>query len=117
MSKVCFVTVGATAPFDALVHEVLSESFLQALKRNHYTNIVVQHGREGATIDEFGTNASDIKAQHGIDVEGFDFKTDGLAAEFRQTKACKNDKREEGVVVSHAGTSFCSPSSLIHSQN
>src|SRR5436305_11358994 len=46
-SKTCFVTVGATAPFDKLIEAILEPKFLNALHDADYTELLVQHGYEG----------------------------------------------------------------------
>ena len=97
--KVCFITVGATASFDALIKATLSPPFLEALKTYHYTHLRLQHGKDGQKVlEEFGSANSGTQ---DIKISGFDFNKQGLGSEMRAAKG--EDGRLEGVVVSHAG--------------
>lgn len=106
--KVCFVTIGATAGFDALIQVALSPAFLEALKASGYTDLRLQYGKDGEKylndyIESSGGDSS-------IKISGFDFNKEGLGWEMR---ACKGeDGGAVGVVISHAGisvySSFCS---------
>ena len=101
--KLCFVTIGATASFDALIKAVLSAPFLETLKSAGYTDLLIQHGLAGEKLlTEFksGTNQ-----EHGIRIRGFAFNKKGLGEEMRAAKGGKDDA--EGVVISHAGVSCC----------
>ena len=103
--KVCFVTVGATASFDSLIKAALSPPFLDALKTHEYTDLRLQHGKNGQTVlEEFRriNNATDEGVQD-LGISGFDFNKQGLGSEMRAAKGQGN--RVEGVVVSHAGAS------------
>ena len=108
--KRCFVTVGATAPFDDLVRAVFRPSFLQALHDAHYTELRVQYGKEGqAVYDECTSGLLQIaKKGLGIDISGFDFNTEGLSEEMLSAKghpkARENGEAVEGAVISHAGS-------------
>ena len=111
-SKTCFVTVGATAPFDGLIKAILEPTFLKALHDANYTDLKVQHGYEGkdnlysplskqAEVLEF-CKSSNLK------VTGFGFDKDGLDNHIRGAKESaprgpKLDNRSEGAVMSHAG--------------
>lgn len=103
MLRFCFVTTGATADFDSLIRASLSPPFLKALEEDGYTDLVIQHGSSGARIfDEF--IAAHPKISHGrnwLRISGFDFKTEGLAAEMQLVKG--EEGRLQGVVISHAG--------------
>lgn len=102
--KLCFVTIGATASFDALIKAVLSEPFLEALKAASYTDLLLQHGKEGEkTLRQFKDGqSSNTNKDHGIRINGFAFNKKGLGAEMRAAKGGKDDA--EGAVISHAGT-------------
>ncbi|KAL2048829.1 hypothetical protein ABVK25_010887 [Lepraria finkii] len=102
--KLCFVTIGATAAFDALIKAALSPPFLEALKISGYTDLLLQHGKDGRLIlDEFReSNGAKSEEEHGIVVSGFDFNKQGLGSEMRAAKG--EDNRTEGVVISHAGS-------------
>jgi len=101
--KLCFVTIGATASFNSLIRAALSPEFLEALQASGYTNLVLQHGAEGASIlKEFHRAFGKINANEwGINVYGFDFNKEGLGKEMRAAKGNPGDA--EGVVISHAG--------------
>ena len=97
--KVCFVTVGATASFDALIKATLSPPFLEALKTHAYTHLRLQHGKDGQKLlEEFDLANRGVQ---DLSISGFDFNKQGLGSEMRAAKG--EDNRLEGVVVSHAG--------------
>ncbi|KAL8970686.1 MAG: hypothetical protein Q9183_001396 [Haloplaca sp. 2 TL-2023] len=99
--KVCFVTIGATAAFDQLLRAVLASRFLQALQGSGYTTLSLQYGKNGQQIlADFDAIAQTEK--HNIEVTGFDFNKQGLGREMWAAKA--GEDREEGVVISHAGS-------------
>lgn len=103
--KICFVTVGATASFNALIQEVLEEPFLQALKANRYSDLILQWGQHGGPIyKEFmEKNGADLKSKYGLRVTGFDFNVAGLKRELLATQEKPKANRREGVVISHSG--------------
>jgi UDP-N-acetylglucosamine transferase subunit ALG13 len=119
--KICLVTVGATAPFNALVHAALTPQFLSSLSSHEYTNLVIQYGQLGSQrFTELVSGLKDEEKQ-GIEIHGFDFgrgaswnnllramKGDhtGWAAVRGEEKSKEQSRRqrERGVVVSHAGT-------------
>ncbi|KKZ66236.1 hypothetical protein EMCG_08007 [[Emmonsia] crescens] len=105
-AKLCFVTVGATASFNALVLEVLGEPFLEALRINNYTDLRIQYGQMGeATFQEFKLrNETMVKDKYGLNVTGFDFNLAGLKNEMLGVKADVDANKAEGLVVSHAGS-------------
>ncbi|KAL9000592.1 MAG: hypothetical protein Q9169_000885 [Polycauliona sp. 2 TL-2023] len=102
--KVCFVTIGATAAFDELLHAVLKSQFLQTLQASGYTQLLLQHGKNGHSILKAFEDkvASGHAANYGIDISGFDFNKLGLGQEMSSVKAAAD--RTEGVVISHAGS-------------
>ncbi len=103
LQKQCFVTVGATADFDTLIHATLSPHFLNALKANGYTDLRLQHGRNGTEILEkhaASARANDCGGPE-INISGFDFNKQGLGQEMRAVKG--GDGALEGIVISHAG--------------
>lgn len=102
--RICFVTIGATASFDSLITAILSSPFLQALHARAYTHLSIQYGKEGAKIyEEFvDANPAGSEGQHGLEIDGFDFKTEGLQEDFKSVKGDKTI-RSTGVVLSHAG--------------
>ena len=104
--KLCFVTIGATANFDALIHAVIQPSFLAALERAGYTGLRLQYGKIGEAILEshFGRSNSAKRNVNGITIEGFDFRPGGLTNDMVDARGGKDGKGKEGVVISHAGT-------------
>jgi beta-1,4-N-acetylglucosaminyltransferase len=105
-SKVCFVTIGATASFDKLLKAVLDRSFLNALQDTNYTELVIQYGKEGgkAIYDSFVATERDCaKQKNGIEITGFDFNANGLGQEMRKAKGKPGSDCKEGLVISHAG--------------
>ena len=107
--KLCFVTIGATASFDALVKEALSDRFLEALREAGYSDLLLQHGKEGGKILEDFRTKTKIESErlYNLNINGFDFNKAGLGQEMRAAKG-ENDTAE-GVVISHAGKMyFCS---------
>lgn len=121
--KICLVTVGATAPFNALVRASLTPQFLSSLTSHGYTNLVIQYGQLGP--EQFTELVSQLRDEekHGIEIHGFDF---GRGASWSNLlRAVKGDhagwvvagseekvkeksrwRRERGVVVSHAGNAL-----------
>lgn len=112
-SKLCFVTIGATASFDGLLSAVFESAFLEALRDANYTDLLVQYGKDGkAVFDKFtAENAEGSKERCGLKISGFDFNSRGLGQEMREAKSNKSGSKAEGVVVSHAGTDI--PFSLL----
>ena len=118
--KLCFVTVGATAPFDTLVQAVQAPRFISALEANGFTNLLIQHGHKGQVVP--------TKEVGGVRISSFDFRQDNIQREVTAAKGdiskAKAASRgsasklegldfgsnwqdatwEEGVVISHAGT-------------
>ncbi|MCJ1435390.1 N-acetylglucosaminyldiphosphodolichol N-acetylglucosaminyltransferase catalytic subunit alg13 [Xylographa pallens] len=90
--KLCFLTVGATAPFDALISAALSAPFLAALRAAAYTDLLLQHGAS-QVFNPLAAAAAG--KEHGLTVRGFAFNREGLGREMRAAR--------EGCVVSHAG--------------
>jgi beta-1,4-N-acetylglucosaminyltransferase len=109
--KVCFVTIGATAPFDALLSNVLDQPFLEALQKHEYTTLLIQYGKEGQTIFDAFTknNPPGSSGRYDLDIQGFGFKSEGLVQEMRSTKANLSQKVDEGMILSHAGKPPCHP--------
>jgi beta-1,4-N-acetylglucosaminyltransferase len=103
--KVCFVTIGATAPFDSLLSNVLDNGFLEALEKHEYTKLLIQYGKEGRAIfDAFIQNAPpESPARHGLDIQGFGFRQEGLLQDMRLTKSNQTGDIAEGMILSHAG--------------
>ncbi|MCJ1385665.1 N-acetylglucosaminyldiphosphodolichol N-acetylglucosaminyltransferase catalytic subunit alg13 [Xylographa soralifera] len=96
--KLCFLTVGATAPFDTLVSASLSAPFLAALRAASYTDLLVQHGSSHVFNPR---TAAEAGKKYGLTIRGFEFNREGLGREMR---AAKGEGGVEGCVVSHAGS-------------
>jgi beta-1,4-N-acetylglucosaminyltransferase len=99
--RFCFVTVGATAAFDALVRSVLQPSFLRALAKQGYTNLLIQFGKDGKDLFTGLAEVAGKSGTYALKVQGFDL-TSKLRETMRITKG--EAGRLEGVVVCHAGT-------------
>jgi beta-1,4-N-acetylglucosaminyltransferase len=102
--KRCFVTVGATAPFNALVKAVLAPAFIEALTSSGYNELRIQYGDKTGkeTFDRHhaahAANSHHVK----IDITGFDFKNSGLKDELLAVKG--SSPPNEGLIISHAGS-------------
>jgi beta-1,4-N-acetylglucosaminyltransferase len=111
-TKICFITVGATAPFDGLIKAVLEPKFLQALHDANYTDLQVQHGYEAqdnlfSRLSQHPNISEFCKSSH-LKLTGFGFDKDGLDKYMRGAKGIaprgsEIDNISEGVVMSHAG--------------
>ena len=101
--KVCFVTIGATASFNALLEAVLTRTFLAALENFGYTDLVLQYGKDGISVlERFRESEEHVsETTPKIKISGFDFNMQGLGQEMRAAKGENGDL--EGVVISHAG--------------
>lgn len=100
--RVCFVTIGATASFEALLRATLNPAFLEALEQYGYTDLRVQHGKDGRLImQQFIDQHPRKDISHTVNISGFDFNKQGLGQEMQAAKG-QNGTRE-GVVISHAG--------------
>lgn len=111
-SKTCFVTVGATAPFDELIKAILEPKFLQTLRDADYTDLQIQHGYEGQD-NLFSRLSRDSKIAEfcessQLKLTGFGFDKDGLDKYMRGAKGIAprglgTANATEGAVMSHAG--------------
>ena len=102
--KTCFVTIGATAAFNALIRAAVSRPFLSALQANGYTDLLIQYGsEEGEQIfTNFVTTVQEgDPVRCGLSINGFGFNSSGLGQEMRTAKGEAGGI--PGVVVSHAG--------------
>lgn len=102
--RLCFVTVGATAPFEKLVQTALSAPFLEALASNGYTHLMIQYGKNGKVImDTFlAHHPEGSPGLHGLFLGGFDFRPD-LSHWIGQCMEKPDLNQELGLVISHAG--------------
>lgn len=115
-SKICFVTVGATASFDGLLKTVLEGPFLEALHDANYSGLTIQYGQgEGKRLfDGFvSAKGNEVKQRLGIELSGFDFNTEGLGQDMQRAKGGETGSgAAEGLVISHAGQQSLSVSKL-----
>lgn len=103
--KVCFVTIGATASFQALIRATISSSFCHSLEQNHYTDLIVQYGADGDGLFQSLLQAMASSEQRiGVNVTGFGLDTNGLGQYMNLAKTGGDDSGVEGLVVSHAGS-------------
>ena len=96
-SKLCFVTTGATAPFNALIESVLSPSSLDAMLENGFTHLLVQYGSAKDVFTQAST-AARSHVQDKLVIDGIDFNPEGLEAQLRLVQQSK------GLAISHAGS-------------
>ena len=107
--KTCFVTVGATAPFAALVRVVLSPDFCRGLEERGYTGLLVQYGQDGRTLYQDCLRSLQDVGHAKLDISGFGLDKSGLDRHLRLAKGHGMSAAEEGVVISHAGSPFAPP--------
>ncbi|CAK3739696.1 glycosyltransferase family 1 [Lecanosticta acicola] len=101
--KTCFVTIGATASFSSLIQDVLSPTFFKALELNGFTELLVQYGQDGQEFfNSCMTIAKNTESGSVLEVAGFPLDSVGLAKYMMRAKGGKD--RQEGVVISHAGS-------------
>ncbi|GFN15916.1 N-acetylglucosaminyldiphosphodolichol N-acetylglucosaminyltransferase catalytic subunit alg13 [Aspergillus tubingensis] len=105
-TKVCFVTVGATASFHLLLQSVLADQCLLALQKLGFTHLLVQYGKDGQALwDEFQNRCPpDSESRHGLEIAGFDFNQAGLDEEMGLARADPSEGRVGGLIISHAGS-------------
>lgn len=112
MMKLCFVTVGATAPFPKLLDHVFTDSFFGALNASGFTHLMVQYGKDGekSFIDflERYPQGSDKLNRYALTIGGFDFEP-SLERWFKMTTKSIQPERKLGLVISHAGKINPSP--------
>jgi len=111
--KLCFVTVGATAPFDLLIRASVTPCFLQYLASQNYTDLLIQHGKNGdkllrdllpqAMFDTSDPLVDPWAIIEGIKISRFDFRKEGLQREMLAARGGSLGYRSAGVVICHAG--------------
>ncbi|KAI9838806.1 MAG: N-acetylglucosaminyldiphosphodolichol N-acetylglucosaminyltransferase catalytic subunit alg13 [Thelocarpon superellum] len=101
--KWCFVTIGATARFDALLSAVLNDVFLKALSASSYTHLLVQYGKGESIFHDFTAAQGNLDSTHGISIQGFAFSPQGLATQMQAARG-RGIGSSGGVVISHAGS-------------
>ncbi|KAL2016386.1 hypothetical protein VTK56DRAFT_3808 [Thermocarpiscus australiensis] len=97
----CFVTIGATAGFRALLDEVSTPGFLQCLARHGYSALTVQCGPDYGWFTERVNNLS-AEDKHGISISSFQY-TDSMIWHILNCRGEAN-VRLAGCVISHAGS-------------
>lgn len=102
LKRYCFITTGATAPFPELIAAVLDHECLDLLKKEGFTNLVLQCGTEFKNFESI----KPVDAL-GIDINAFDFKQD-LKAYMLQCQAIPG-VRKQGLVITHAGMNHLHP--------
>lgn len=83
-TKICFLTVGATASFSALIEAAVSPAFLTALESQGYTELSVQYGQDGKQL--FEKCKANAQASSKLTVTGFDLDKLGLGKHMRRAK-------------------------------
>ncbi|KAJ5345003.1 hypothetical protein N7452_003007 [Penicillium brevicompactum] len=99
--KLCFVTVGATASFEALLEQVLTSEFLETLADRDYTHLLLQYGKDGEKI--YNNFLQSGVSHHGLTLGGFDFKP-SIEPEMVMTTEREKPQQERGLVICHAGS-------------
>lgn len=101
--KLCFVTVGATAPFGKLLKAVLNSEFLETLAKRQYTDLLIQYGEDGEKIyEDFLVSGMSC---HGIRLRGFGFKR-SIEQDMIMTTGREAKGQKRGLIVCHAGMNF-----------
>ncbi|CZT22295.1 related to UDP-N-acetylglucosamine transferase subunit alg13 [Ramularia collo-cygni] len=100
--KTCFVTIGATASFTGLIKATLTPDFLAALESHGYTELLVQYGQGGKEL--FDGCCAGVLSTVRLHIHGFDLDQAGLGPYMLRAKGGQRNGREEGVVISHAGS-------------
>lgn len=101
--KRCFVTIGATAPFNSLIQAVLQQEFIDTLRGAGYEELRVQYGNhEGEAIFQSRMKEIDMSPDdQKLEITGFGFNKSGLRDEMSAVKGLA--ETEQGTVISHAG--------------
>lgn len=106
--KHCFVTIGATATFDALIKKVLTPAFIHALIDTKFTHLRIQYGRGNSPLYNQLLEALPTDLKNDIHIDGFDVRQDGLEADMLLARGHITREGErtgpEGLVVAHAGS-------------
>lgn len=101
--RLCFVTVGATAPFEKLVQAVLHESFIEELAKHKFTRLLIQYGKGGQPIfDAYRALYEAGNIHHGIEIGGFELRPN-LTPYLRMVQDDPGNFQALGLVISHAG--------------
>ncbi|RGP64061.1 beta-1,4-n-acetylglucosaminyltransferase [Fusarium longipes] len=101
-SRVCLVTVGATAGFKILIDSVLSPNFWKYIVSQGFTELHVQCGPDVVSASKQLSTIKD-EVPPGLIVDIFDAKKNLMKEEMILCKDVEG-KRQLGLVISHAGT-------------
>jgi hypothetical protein len=112
LERHCLVTVGATASFTSLLEEVTKLSFLQFMCDRGYTHLHLQCGND---LDRF-SKVADNAAIPNFKLLPFAF-VDDLRTEKMVLCRGETRKRQDGVIISHAGKTLSSTSRNLRSVN
>ncbi|KAK0703219.1 hypothetical protein B0T26DRAFT_492475 [Lasiosphaeria miniovina] len=99
-SRLCFVTVGATAGFRQLLAEIIKPEFLQRLAHYKFRRLEVQCGPD---YDWFAEQVEALPDDYGIDIRSFTYTKNMSLCYVR----CRGEAglRLAGCVITHAGSS------------
>jgi beta-1,4-N-acetylglucosaminyltransferase len=101
LERVCLVTVGATAGFKKLIDSVLLPSFWQYISSQGFTKLHIQCGPDVVWASkQLILLKDDVPLELTIDI--FDVKKNLMKEEMILCKGVA-DKRQLGLVISHAG--------------
>ncbi|KFY08460.1 hypothetical protein V492_06212 [Pseudogymnoascus sp. VKM F-4246] len=101
--RTCLITLGATAPFTALLSASLSPAFLVTLSDQGYTHLTLQCGTDLDPAQEWIAKLAPTLKNLGLSVRAFGFQGGGLGEEMRKCKADEAEGRRRGCIVAHAG--------------
>jgi len=101
LRRECFVTIGATAGFKALIDAVLAPKFLQTLSELQYTRLIIQAGPDMPHYHAVKPTSSETS--YDIEVSAFDYNKTGLGEQMRGCQG-KLPAVREGIVITHAGS-------------
>jgi beta-1,4-N-acetylglucosaminyltransferase len=96
----CLVTIGATARFTQLLHEVLQPDFLNHLAANNFTHLTLQCGTDLAQVRE---DLLALVPRPALQIATFAF-VDDLVPDMVRCRADPAAGRAAGAVIAHAGT-------------
>lgn len=99
MSKLCFVTTGATAPFTALIQAILAPTALDVLLKAGFSHVFIQYGTAKDVFEASADAARQYlkEKEAKLEIDGMDFDSSGLREQFKLVQQTR------GLVVSHAG--------------
>lgn len=99
--RCCFVTVGATASFRALLSEISTPQFLQTLQENGYSNLRIQTGWDDWEWFCHRVQKLTYPELHGLHITTFPI-TETIKDEMLRTRGALNGQLA-GCVIGHCG--------------